>query len=95
MDRSEKISDLSACGAGKMMQPWLKFCFTKSVMRRALSTVLIVGTILVTINYDDAILRGQITQSQMFRLALTFLVPYCASTYSSVSAMLEIKPKNG
>jgi hypothetical protein len=74
-----------------MMHNWLRLCFSKSVIRRAVKTALIVGVILAAINYGDVILRGQMTQSQIFRLALTFFVPYCVSTYSSVNAILEMK----
>jgi Mg/Co/Ni transporter MgtE len=75
------------------MPDWLRLCFTKSVICRAVGTALIVGAILAVINYGDVILRGQMTQPQIFKLMLTFLVPYCVSVYSSVSAILEIKSK--
>jgi hypothetical protein len=56
-----------------------------------LLTALVVGTILVAINYGDAILRGELRQGQVWRLLLTFAVPYCVSTYSSVSAIRSVK----
>jgi hypothetical protein len=73
------------------MVDWLKLCFSKSVVRRACTTALIVGAILVAINYGDIILRGQITLSQALRMALTFCVPYCVSTFSSVSAIRNMR----
>jgi hypothetical protein len=73
------------------MTEWLKLCFSKSVARRALSTALIVGIVLTAINYGDAILQGMVTPAQWIRMMLTFCVPYCVSTYSSVRAILEMK----
>jgi hypothetical protein len=73
------------------MIDWLKLCFSKSVVRRACTTALIVGAILVAINYGDIILRGQITLSHASRMALTFCVPYCVSTFSSVSAIRNMR----
>ncbi|HEY3345375.1 MAG TPA: nitrate/nitrite transporter NrtS [Anaerolineaceae bacterium] len=73
------------------MQEWLKLCTTRSVRRRAFTTALIVGTILIAINYGETIAQGRIGQPQIFRMALTVLVPYCVSTYSSVSAIRNLK----
>ena len=48
---------------------------------------LVVGTALVAINHGDAILRGDVSPGRALRIVLTVLVPYCVSTYSSVSAI--------
>ena len=45
------------------------------------------GTILVAINHGDAIVRGDLSMGRLLRIALTVMVPYCVSTYSSVSAL--------
>ncbi len=73
------------------MPEWLKLCISKSVVRRALATVVVVGVILVAINYGDSIVHGQITLTHTFRIIFTFCVPYCVSTYSSVTAILEMR----
>jgi hypothetical protein len=73
------------------MPLWLKLSFSRSVVRRAACTAVFVGVILASINYGDVILHGTITQTQAFRMVLTFFVPYCVSTYSSVSAILNMK----
>jgi hypothetical protein len=73
------------------MSSWLKLAISKSVVRRASLTAVIVGVILIFINYGDVILQRSLTQSQAFRMVLTFFVPYCVSTYSSVSAILHVK----
>jgi hypothetical protein len=63
-------------------------------MLRAFQTALVVGTILIAINYYDTILSGQITPVKLLRMLLTYLVPYCVSTYSSVSVILSLKQDN-
>jgi len=57
------------------------------VVRRALRYLVIVGTILISINHGDAILRGDVTTPRVLRMLLTCLVPYCVSTASSVEAV--------
>lgn len=47
----------------------------------------IVGTILITINHGDALLRGEITLGRLLKMALTVTVPYVVSTLSSVGAV--------
>jgi hypothetical protein len=47
----------------------------------------VVGALLIAINHGDAILRGDVDRGRLFKMALTLLVPYCVSTYSSVAAM--------
>jgi hypothetical protein len=50
---------------------------------------LIVGSILVVINHGDAIVHGDVDAGRLLRIALTMGVPYCVSTYSSVSALRD------
>jgi hypothetical protein len=66
---------------------WIALATSRSVVRRATVVALIVGTILVAINHGDAILRGDLGAGRLLRIALTVAVPYCVSTYSSVSAL--------
>jgi hypothetical protein len=46
-----------------------------------------VGVALATINYTDRWLAGSLTSADWLKMALTFLVPYSVSTYSSVDAL--------
>ena len=71
------------------MKEWLRLATSTSVVRRALTIALIVGSVLVAINHGDALLRGDIRLGRVFRIVLTVLVPYCVSTYSSVTAMRD------
>jgi len=66
---------------------WLALATSKSVVRRATVVALIVGSILVVINHGDAIVHGDMSAGRLLRIVLTVSVPYCVSTYSSVSAM--------
>jgi len=61
----------------------------KDVVKRSLTVALLVGTILVLINYFDRMLSGQMAIIDYAKMALTYCVPYCVSTYASVSAIRE------
>jgi hypothetical protein len=75
---------------------WLTLATSKSVVRRATVVAFIVGSILVVINHGDAIVRGDLSAGRLIRIALTLGVPYCVSTYSSVSALRDVaKPQPG
>ena len=66
---------------------WMGLATSSSVVRRATVVAIVVGTILVAINHGDAIVRGDVGLGRLLRIALTVMVPYCVSTYSSVSAL--------
>ena len=67
--------------------PWMQLATSASVVRRAATVALIVGAVLVAINHGDAIVHGDVSPGRALRIFLTVLVPYCVSTYSSVSAI--------
>jgi len=66
---------------------WLRVASQWSVVRRALRTMFVVGTILVAINHGDALVAGRIDGERVFKICLTLLVPYGVSTTSSVAAL--------
>jgi hypothetical protein len=69
--------------------PWRlawHYAVTGGVPRRSLWVALIVGTILNLINQGDRLLSGQ--SLDVAKLALTYIVPYCVSTYGAVSFRL-------
>lgn len=68
------------------MSEFLHAAWRKEVRERALKVSAVVGTILVVINQGDALLAATIQGSQWLQIALTYCVPYCVSTYSSVKA---------
>jgi hypothetical protein len=69
------------------MKNWLAIAFEASVVRRAVKMMAVVGCILALINHGDALLMGAMTATAWLKVALTFAVPYCVSTISSVQAI--------
>jgi hypothetical protein len=57
------------------------------VPRRSCIVALIVGSVLNLINQGDAIVTGK--PLDVVKLLLTYLVPYCVSTYGAVSYRLH------
>ena len=62
-------------------------CITDGVPKRSLVVALIVGTILNLINQGDVLLGGG--RLNLWKLILTFAVPYAVATYGAVSYRLR------
>jgi hypothetical protein len=60
-----------------------RFAVTDGVPRRSFVVAVIVGTILNLINQGDGLFTG--ASLDLVKAALTYLVPYCVSTYGAVS----------
>lgn len=73
------------------MGEWLQVASRRDVVRRSSKVAVMVGTILVAINYGDRLLFGEVGASDVAKMALTYCVPYCVSTYASVSAVLAAR----
>ncbi len=69
------------------MTSWFKIAFRKDVVIRGLKVGGIVGTILVAINQGDLLLSGTLPLEALWKIPLTYCVPYCVSAYASVSAI--------
>jgi hypothetical protein len=65
--------------------------FLRPVVLTAIKVALVVGTVLALINHGPALLALELSCQQMLQIALTYLVPYGVSTYSSVK-MLKNQP---
>ena len=63
---------------------WLETARLPEIVRRALRVAAVVGTILVAINYTDRFLAGSLGAFEWVKMGLTYLVPYCVSTYTAV-----------
>ncbi|MGR3839911.1 MAG: nitrate/nitrite transporter NrtS [Cognatishimia sp.] len=61
----------------------------RPVMRRASRIALVVGTILAIINHGDRLISGDITGDVIMKICMTYLVPYCVSTYAAVLTIRE------
>lgn len=70
-----------------MEESWLQTARRPDVVRRALKVALVVGTILMCINQGDAIVGGQVNAGVSVKVVLTYLVPYCVSTFAAVQAI--------
>ncbi|MCZ6640188.1 MAG: nitrate/nitrite transporter NrtS [Gammaproteobacteria bacterium] len=61
----------------------------RDIVRRAFKAALLVGMILIAINQGDVLIAFEIDGSNLAKMVLTFMVPYCVSTYSSVRAVQD------
>lgn len=77
------------------MQSGFEIAFSRPVVLRALRYAVIVGALLIVINYGDVLLHGAVTLVQLVRMGLTTLVPYMVSTLSSVEASRTPHPDPG
>jgi hypothetical protein len=73
------------------MTEWLRLASDAAVVRRALRTAALVGSLLIAINHGSAILSGDVDGMRLFRMCLTVLVPYAVSTSSSVQALRSVQ----
>ena len=65
----------------------LKIITRIDVLLRAFKMASIVGIVLAIINHGDQILLGTMTYSNWIKILITFCVPFCVSTISSVLAI--------
>ena len=75
-----------------MMKQFETFCeimLTKSVVVRALKVSFVVGSILNLINQGDVIIPLDLSNINLAKLLLTYIVPYSVTTYTAVSLKLE------
>lgn len=75
------------------MYEWIRLAASAPVRKRAMKVALLVGVILATINYSDKIVAGTFVPRDLIKILMTFLVPYCVSTYSAVAALQEAARK--
>jgi hypothetical protein len=66
---------------------WLTLAIARSVVTRASWTALVVGSLLILINYGELIFMGNLHDIPLLKVALTYCVPYGVSTFSAVEAM--------
>ena len=53
---------------------------------RALATAVVVGTILTLISRGDYLLRAGFTPAMLFKIPLTYLVPYAMTVWGTLAA---------
>jgi hypothetical protein len=72
-------------GVRRFLAQW----FRRETVIRALAIAGVVGPILTLINQYDVLLRLDFSPRFWMKVLLTFLVPYCVSSFSSTRAYLE------
>ena len=80
---------------GNRFELFLKNFFRRETVFRAIKVAMVVGPILIIINHHDALLSLELHRHLYFKIALTFLVPYCVSAYSSAQAYCGEDLKKG
>lgn len=71
-----------------MKQSWYAIALEPGIQKRSWIVALVVGSILNVINQGDALFTGE--DLVIWKLVLTFCVPYCVATYGAVSARKAI-----
>ena len=69
---------------------WLATARRPAIVRRSVRIAAIVGTLLVAINYADRWLAGTLVAIDFIKMGLTYLVPYCVSTFAAVAAIRDL-----
>lgn len=73
------------------MGKWFCIACEKEIMWRSLKVALVVGTLLMAINYGDKLVAGSLKPADWGRIVLTYFVPFGVATYASVQTVLRRK----
>jgi hypothetical protein len=73
------------------MSEFLKLARSWEVVTSSLKVALFVGSVLALINHGDLIFAMSVPRENLLQILLTYLVPYCVSTYSAVNALRSRK----
>ncbi len=60
----------------------------RHVVRTAISVAAVVGTILTLINQGDRLLQGTVSPEMLWKIPMTYSVPYLVVTYSALRTAL-------
>jgi len=74
--------------AGSVRQEsWLAVALRPAILKRGVKVGLVVGTTLAFINHGDKILSMALDGESLLKIGLTYLVPFCVSTWASVQTV--------
>ena len=73
----------------KPAESYLSIAMRPAILKRSIIVAIIVGTILNLINQVDVLMGS--TAFNLLKCLLTNLVPFCVSTYGSVTAIREME----
>ena len=68
---------------------WFEVAKRADVIKRSLKVSLFVGTILIAINHGNLLFSGAALPDLIWKIPLTYCVPYAVSTYAAVDAILS------
>jgi hypothetical protein len=68
------------------MIDWIRLALRKDILARGLKIGTVVGTLLTAINYGDVLIAGEVSPLMVWKILMTYCVPFCVSTYASVEA---------
>ena len=71
------------------MKRWLALALRRDIVLSSLKVCVVVGTVLLSINYFDRLFSGSLSGIDYFKMLLMYCVPYCVSTYGAVSVSLK------
>ncbi len=80
-------------GDGPHGPSFMQVLFHPTAVRRAIKVALLIGTLLILINQADILLAG--TLPPLWKIILTYLVPYGVSSYSTAALLRETPGANG
>ena len=58
----------------------------RPLLRRSARTALVVGTILVAINQGTVLAAGEFPAALLWKIPLTYLVPFCVTSWGALGA---------
>ena len=56
------------------------------ILKRSFRVALVVGTLLTLLNQGDALIMGRVNDSLMWKIPLTYCVPFVVATYGALSS---------
>lgn len=69
------------------LKVWFAIATRPAVVKRSVRVALVVGTVLTLINQGGRLLALDIDAPTLARIVLTYIVPYCVSTWAAVGAL--------
>jgi len=69
------------------LKVWFAIATRPAVVTRSARVALVVGTLLTLINQCGRVLALDIDAPTLARIVLTYIVPYCVSTWAAVGAL--------
>ena len=73
---------------------WFQDAQRPEVVTRGLKVSAIVGSILVLINQGDVLFGGATSMELLWKIPLTYCVPFAVSTYAAVEAIRSTGARN-